>query len=50
LNQGLDTLCPRCGKNTLIRKELENGRYVIVCTSCGLMRGELPPDEKKGVV
>ncbi|MFO8050419.1 MAG: hypothetical protein R6V01_01815 [Thermoplasmatota archaeon] len=45
-----DAICPRCGKKGLIKKDLGNGKYTIVCPHCGLERGELPPDSKRGVV
>jgi transcription elongation factor Elf1 len=50
LDEKLDTVCPRCGRKTLIRKDKGNGKYEIICTACGLVRGELPPDDKRGVV
>lgn len=42
--------CPGCLNNTLIKKDLPDGRYVLVCTKCGLRRGPFKPDKGKGVV
>jgi uncharacterized protein (DUF983 family) len=46
----LDTLCPVCGNRTLVKMYLPDGKYTIVCKTCGMKRGELEPDDKKGVV
>lgn len=48
--ENLMKTCPRCGKDSLAKELLPNGRYRIKCTTCGLVRGDLPPDTKKGVV
>jgi ribosomal protein L37AE/L43A len=42
--------CPRCQKDTLKKIDLGNGKYSWVCDNCGLKRGEMKPDKKKGVV
>jgi len=42
--------CPRCGKEGLVRKQIDNEHYTIECKYCGLKRGILKPDSKKGVV
>jgi Zn ribbon nucleic-acid-binding protein len=44
-------ICPRCGKRTMIKKEIEPGKYQLVCSKCGFQHRKLPKDEsKKGFV
>lgn len=50
MEEKVEGSCPSCGKDTLVRRVLPDGKYVIVCSACGLERGRLPPDDKKGVV
>jgi transcription elongation factor Elf1 len=45
-----EKLCPHCGKRTMVKKKLANGKFTWVCTVCGLQRGEFKEDKKKGVV
>jgi hypothetical protein len=40
-------ICPSCGKNTMIKKELEPGKYQLVCSKCGFKHRILPFDDKK---
>jgi transcription elongation factor Elf1 len=42
--------CPRCGKEGLEKRQLDNDHYTIVCRYCELKRGILKTDTKKGVV
>jgi hypothetical protein len=43
-------ICPACGKKRMVRKELKDGRYMLICEFCGTKRGPLKEDKKKGVV
>jgi transcription elongation factor Elf1 len=44
-------ICPRCGKKSMMKKEAEPGKYILVCSLCGFTRGVLPTrDTKRGVV
>ena len=40
-------ICPKCGKRTMIRKEVEPGKYKLVCYKCGFQHHMLPKDDKK---
>jgi len=42
--------CPRCGKESMVRKGSGPSGYYLVCTLCGLRRCPFPPDTGKGVV
>ncbi|MGA1822425.1 MAG: hypothetical protein ACMUIG_07855 [Thermoplasmatota archaeon] len=42
--------CPGCMRKTLGKKMMKNGKYTWICSSCGLTRGVMKPDKKKGVV
>jgi len=42
--------CPRCGTETMAKKQLANGKFTWYCQICGLKRGEFLKDIKKGVV
>jgi len=43
-------ICPRCGKRTLVKKEVEPGKYKLICNACGFQREALPAeDPKQGV-
>jgi hypothetical protein len=42
--------CPKCMKKTLIKQPIEEGKYTLLCISCGLRRGAFKPDKKKGIV
>ncbi|MBN1389147.1 MAG: hypothetical protein JXA22_00735 [Candidatus Thermoplasmatota archaeon] len=48
--ESIEALCPRCGRKNLVKKWLKNGKYTIVCRTCGLKRGEFIPDNKNGIV
>ena len=43
-------VCPRCGKRSMIKKETEDGKYFLICQSCGMKRGKLPKDKRKDVI
>jgi transcription elongation factor Elf1 len=43
-------LCPKCGKNTMVKVPGEGGKYTLQCELCGLKRGKLPPDKQKDVI
>ena len=40
-------ICPRCGKKTLVKKEVEPGKYKLICNDCGFQRGDLPVEDQK---
>ena len=40
-------ICPKCGKRTMIKKEVEPGKYQLICSACGFQHRILPKDEKK---
>jgi transcription elongation factor Elf1 len=40
-------ICPKCGKRTMVKKEVEPGKYQLVCSKCGFQHGMLPDDDKK---
>ena len=40
-------ICPRCGKRTMIKKEVEPGKYKLICSECGFEHQMLPKDESK---
>jgi predicted RNA-binding Zn-ribbon protein involved in translation (DUF1610 family) len=40
-------ICPRCGKRTMIKKEVEKAKYKLICSECGFKHRKLPKDEKK---
>jgi len=40
-------ICPRCGKQTMVKKEIEPGKYQLVCMECGFKHSMLPDDDKK---
>ena len=43
-------ICPKCGKKAMMKKEVEPGKYKLVCDSCGFQRGTLPAeDQKRGI-
>jgi transcription elongation factor Elf1 len=43
-------ICPKCGKRTLVKKEVESGKYKLICSTCGFQREALPiGDQKQGV-
>jgi len=43
-------ICPKCGKRTLVKKEIESGKYKLICKDCGFQREALPvEDSKRGV-
>jgi transcription elongation factor Elf1 len=50
MTQEFPKTCPRCQRLTLQKVRLENGKYTMICDHCGLKRGEMKPDNKKGVV
>lgn len=44
-------LCPKCGKRSLIKKEVEEKKYILICSECGFQqRAPLKDDKKKGIV
>jgi predicted RNA-binding Zn-ribbon protein involved in translation (DUF1610 family) len=44
-------ICPECGNRTMIKKEIESGKYQLVCSKCGFQHLMLPNDDKKiGIV
>lgn len=43
-------ICPKCGKRTMKKVPVENNRFMWICEECGISRGPLKPDKKKGVV
>jgi hypothetical protein len=43
-------ICPKCGKRSMVEKDLLDGRYELVCGICHESRGPLKRDAKKGVV
>jgi len=45
-----DYICPKCGKNDMVKQKTADGRYVLICQSCGFKRGSLPTDKKKDIV
>lgn len=40
-------ICPKCGERTMIKKEIEPGKYKLVCSKCGYQHYALPKDDKK---
>jgi DNA-directed RNA polymerase subunit M/transcription elongation factor TFIIS len=40
-------ICPKCGKRTMIKKEVEPGKYKLVCSKCSYEHRTLPKDESK---
>ena len=40
-------ICPECGKRAMIKKEIEPGKYQLVCSKCGFQHCILPKDDKK---
>jgi transcription elongation factor Elf1 len=43
-------ICPKCGKRTMTKKEVEPGKYQLVCSKCGFQHRMLPDDKKRGFV
>jgi hypothetical protein len=44
-------ICPRCGKRTMIKKEVELMKYKLVCSKYGFEHRMLPKNvSKKGFV
>ncbi|MDG6220659.1 MAG: hypothetical protein QCI38_04335 [Candidatus Thermoplasmatota archaeon] len=43
-------VCPNCGKRTMEKQKLPDGRYTWFCVLCGIRRGVLEEDSKRGVV
>jgi transcription elongation factor Elf1 len=43
-------ICPKCGKRAMIKKEVEPGKYQLVCSKCGFQHRMLPDDKKRGFV
>ena len=44
-------ICPKCGNRTMVKNEMEKGKYQLVCSKCGFQHKILPKDEsKKGFV
>jgi uncharacterized metal-binding protein (TIGR02443 family) len=39
-------LCPKCGKQAMIKKETEQDVYTLVCTECGFQHQLLPQDSE----
>jgi len=43
-------VCPKCRKKTLVKKEVESGKYKLICSECGFQHGDLSvEDQKRGV-
>jgi transcription elongation factor Elf1 len=42
-------ICPKCGKRTMVKEEIEKVKYMLVCQSCGFKHRTLPKDHKRGV-
>lgn len=42
-----DFICPKCGKRSMVKKEVEPGKYQLVCTKCEYKHYMLPKDDKK---
>jgi len=40
-------ICPKCGKRAMIKKEVEPGKYKLICIDCGFQRGDLPVEDQK---
>jgi hypothetical protein len=43
-------ICPKCGKRSMIKKEIQPGKYQLVCSECNFQHRILPDDKKKGFV
>jgi predicted RNA-binding Zn-ribbon protein involved in translation (DUF1610 family) len=44
-------LCPKCGKRSLIKEEVEGKKYILICSECGFQNRTLLKDnKKKGIV
>jgi predicted RNA-binding Zn-ribbon protein involved in translation (DUF1610 family) len=44
-------LCPKCGKRSLRKEEVEEKKYIFICSECGFkQRTPLKDDKKKGIV
>jgi len=39
-------ICPKCGKRTMIKKEISPGKYQLICSECGFQHRMLPIDDK----
>lgn len=39
-------ICPKCGKRTMIKKIINDKRYILVCEVCKAKRGPLPGKKK----
>ena len=42
-------ICPKCGKRSMVKQEVEKERYALVYAACGFKRGKLSKDRKRGV-
>lgn len=40
-------ICPKCGKRTVMKKEVKLRKYKLVCSKCGFQQCILPKDDKK---
>jgi predicted RNA-binding Zn-ribbon protein involved in translation (DUF1610 family) len=44
-------ICPKCGKTTMVKQEIQHGKYQLVCERCGFQSPlQIDNEKNKSIV